>query len=250
MSLLLLFTGSTGGSQTITGSLFTNSNTFFAATVGRGAVNISGALYTNTNTLFGATVGRGAVNIAGALYTNTQTFYGSTLTTSATITGALFTNSQTFYQATIDAPAPQTITGALFVNANTFYAATVGAAARPAQGGAWLSEEQVRAYEKHRARKQRAIDELEETIERAYADLHGKVPQDELPSLEAESPAVVVKQARIIAKAIVGMKARGEAGTTELALLKKIKRLADQVMADINRQGEEEEAAIVMLLLA
>ena len=114
-----------GSPQGITGALYTNSNTFYGATVGRGTVTITGALVSNAQTFYAATVGRGAVDIAGALFTNSPAFYGATITTGAgIIPGELFANGQTFYGATLS-PGAVGITGALFENTNVFYAATV-----------------------------------------------------------------------------------------------------------------------------
>ena len=113
------------GTVTITGALVSNAQTFYAATVGRGAVDIAGALFSNAPAFYGATVTRGSVDIAGALFTNSLAFYGATITTGAVIiSGELFANGQTFYGATLS-PGAVGITGALFENTNVFYAATV-----------------------------------------------------------------------------------------------------------------------------
>lgn len=138
-----------GGGQSITGSLFTNTNSFYGATVGRGAVNISGALYSDADTffastlsatytvtgarfdnaaqLYAATVAPGTVTISGALFTDGDTFYAATIVRGAVnIAGALYTDPDSFYAATVgQAGAPQNIDGALFSNANALYGATV-----------------------------------------------------------------------------------------------------------------------------
>lgn len=57
--------------------------------------SLSPSLYTNTNTFFAATVGRGAVGLAPTLYTNSQTFFAPTV--GATVTPSLFTNAQQFF---------------------------------------------------------------------------------------------------------------------------------------------------------
>ena len=113
-----------GGSQSITGALYTNSNTFYGATVAPGTATVSGGLFTNSQTFYGATVGRSAVNIGGALYSNSNSFFGSTVSASYTIQGALFTDGDTFYGATVS-PGSVTIGGVLFSNSNAFYAAAV-----------------------------------------------------------------------------------------------------------------------------
>lgn len=111
------------GTQTITGALFTNTQTFFAAVVNRGAVNISGGLFTDTDTFFGAVV-KGLNTITGALYTDTDSFFGAVVSIGpATISGGLFTNSNTFFGATLGGIA--TINGGLYSNNNLFYAAAI-----------------------------------------------------------------------------------------------------------------------------
>ncbi len=140
-----------GGGQSITGSLFTNTNSFYGATVGRGAVNISGALYSDADTFYTATLGKtyaitgsrfdnsaqfyaatvapGTVTISGALFTDGDAFYAATVGRGAVnIAGSLYTDPDSFYAATVgQAGAPQNIDGALFSNANAFYGSTVGA---------------------------------------------------------------------------------------------------------------------------
>ncbi len=140
-----------GGGQSITGSLFTNSNSFYGATVGRGTVNISGALYSDTDTFYAATLGKtyaitgsrfdnsaqfyaatvapGAVTISGALFTDGDTFYAATVGRGdVNIAGSLYTDPDSFYAATVgQAGAPQNIDGALFSNASAFYVSTVSA---------------------------------------------------------------------------------------------------------------------------
>lgn len=118
------------GAQSITGALFTNSQTFYGATVGRGAVNIDGALVTNAQTFYGATVAA-SYAITGAKFDNSQTFYAAAVTPgSVDIAGALYTNSQTFYVATVSqGGSAQDITAALFTNVQSFFEATVAVGA-------------------------------------------------------------------------------------------------------------------------
>jgi hypothetical protein len=101
--------------------------TFYGATISQtgGAGSITGALFTNTQTFYTATVSA-SYGIAGTLFTDADTFYAATVASLATITGALFTDADTFYAATIVADGgPQTITGALAANDNEFFGATV-----------------------------------------------------------------------------------------------------------------------------
>ena len=115
-----------GGSQTLTGTLFTNTNTFYGGTVQRGAVTLSGTLFTNTNTFYAGTVAA-TYTIGGSLFTNTNSFYGGTVVPGAvTLTGSLFTDPDGFYGGTVaQSGAPQTLVGSLFTNSQTFYGGNV-----------------------------------------------------------------------------------------------------------------------------
>jgi hypothetical protein len=110
--------------QTLSPALFTNTQTFYAATVTRGAVNLTATLFTNSQTFYSPT--RTSSNaVSPSLYTNTQTFYSPTATRSNTIAPALYTNTQTFF-----APAVTTtraVQPSLFTNTQTFYGPTASA---------------------------------------------------------------------------------------------------------------------------
>lgn len=115
-----------GGSQTLTGTLFTNTNTFYGGTVQRGAVTLSGTLFTNTNTFYAGTV-KASYTVGGSLFTNTNSFYGGTVVPGAvTLTGSLFTDPDGFYGGTVaQSGGPQTLVGSLFTNSQTFYGGNV-----------------------------------------------------------------------------------------------------------------------------
>ncbi len=118
------------GTYTVTGARLDNSSAFYGATVTPGSVTINAALYTDPDTFYGATIGRGAVNITGVLFENANAFYGSTVSATYAIQGTRFDNTNTFYGAII-APGAVTITGALFQNSPTFYGATISQASGP-----------------------------------------------------------------------------------------------------------------------
>lgn len=102
--------------QTITPALFTNTNTFYDATIST-LTTITPALFTNSNSFFGATI--------------SQTGPGT-----QNIDTALFTNSNSFFAATISQfSAPQSITAARHNNTNTFFGAEVANPGIPAPGG-------------------------------------------------------------------------------------------------------------------
>lgn len=109
-----------GGGQTITGALFSNTNSFTANTVSATA-EITGSLFSNSNTFYGATVVNGQ-NITGSLFTNTNSFQTAVVSGTYNITGSLFSNSNAFYGATVsNGGATQNITGSLFTNSNSFF---------------------------------------------------------------------------------------------------------------------------------
>lgn len=118
-----LFFPATGG-QTLAPTLLTNSQSFYAPTVTRGAVSLAPSLFTNTQTFYAATVSRGAVALSPSLLTNSQSFPATTVTASYTLAPALLTNAQTFYGPTVS-PGAVTLAPTLLSNAQSFYAPTV-----------------------------------------------------------------------------------------------------------------------------
>lgn len=114
----------TTGSVTLTPSLFTNSQTFFAPTIST-SYSLTPALFTNSQTFFAPIVSAGAVVLTPTLFTNTQTFYGPTVALGDPILSPpLLTNEQVFFSPTITVGAV-TLTPALFTNTNSFFAPTV-----------------------------------------------------------------------------------------------------------------------------
>lgn len=100
----------------------------FSVPVSESTQNLTPSLFTNSNTFYAATVTTGAVTLQPALFSDSDTFYSATVNASIDLTAALFTDSDTFYAATVSqSGAPQTLTPSLFVDDDTFYAATVSA---------------------------------------------------------------------------------------------------------------------------
>lgn len=118
------------GTQTLTPTLYTNSQTFYSPTVTAGAVALAAGLFTNAQTFYAPTVAPGAVTLTPGLFTNSNTFYGHTLTTNYGLVASLFTNSPSFYAPTVSAGSV-TLAPTLFSNAATFYAPTVSQGAAP-----------------------------------------------------------------------------------------------------------------------
>ena len=113
--------------QTLTPTLYTNTQTFFAPTVTRGAVNLLPSLYTNTQTFFSADVTQagGGQSLTPSLYTNTQTFFSATVTAVKALTPSLYTNTQSYFAPTVS--TTYSLTPSLYTNAQIFYSPTVSA---------------------------------------------------------------------------------------------------------------------------
>jgi hypothetical protein len=109
------------GSQSVTGVLFSDGDTFFASTVARGAVGVTGTLFSNAGSFFGATVSA-SYGVAGNLFSNSNALFGASVSASSGITGSLLTDSDAFF-ASVTTTA-YGISGALYSDADTFYGAT------------------------------------------------------------------------------------------------------------------------------
>lgn len=106
------------GTQPLTPNLFTNTNTFYASTVGRSTVSLTAPLLANAQTFYAATV-NSAYALTPALFTNANTFYNATVAKSYTASAGLFTNNSTIYSANVT--YSNTLTPGLFTNTSTFY---------------------------------------------------------------------------------------------------------------------------------
>lgn len=108
--------------QSLTSSLYTDPDTFFAPTVAVGAVTLAPALFTDPDTFFTPTItqGAGLQTLTPALFTNTQTFFTPVLLSSYTLAPPLYTNSQTFFAPTVGRGAVA-LTPALYTNTQNFF---------------------------------------------------------------------------------------------------------------------------------
>lgn len=110
--------------QTLTPSLYTNPDTFYAATVTQSAAtqNLTVARYNNSNTFYSPSITK-TYNAVASRYNNSNTFYNATITTGAvTLTASRYNNSNTFYSAIVSTFSPtQNVVVNLFSNSNTFY---------------------------------------------------------------------------------------------------------------------------------
>ncbi len=77
------------GSQSLTPSLFTDADTFFAPTVSVGAVTLAPSLFSDADTFFGPTVtGTSNQTLTPSLYVNESVFFNATVSGGAVTQGA------------------------------------------------------------------------------------------------------------------------------------------------------------------
>ena len=122
------FAPTVSAGKTLTPSLFTNSSAFFAAVV-TASITLTPSLYADTDTFYSPTVSQsgGAQTLTPSLFVNGNTFYAPTVTRGAiTLTPSLYADADVFYSATVT-PGPVSLSPALYANSNTFYAHTVSA---------------------------------------------------------------------------------------------------------------------------
>ncbi len=106
-------------------SLFTNTQTFFDPTVTPGAVTLTPSLFTNSQTFFGPTVGTGGAtqDLFPTLVTNAQSFFTPSVTATKTLLPSLVTNTQTFFGPAIT--TTYGLTPSLVTNSQSFFSPTV-----------------------------------------------------------------------------------------------------------------------------
>jgi hypothetical protein len=106
-----------GAGQNLAPPLYTNDNTFYAASLTRGPVDLAPARFDNTNTFYG---GQLDLTLTAARFDNSNTFYGAQVNLDL-IQAARFDNSNTFYSPSLGFE----VLPDLYTNANTFYSPTV-----------------------------------------------------------------------------------------------------------------------------
>jgi hypothetical protein len=113
------------GAQTLTPSLYSNAQSFFAPTVSVGAVSLAPSLFTDGQTFYAPTVSQGVQVLTPALLTNSSSFYVPVVSVGAVaLSPSLLTNTQTFYGPTVT-QAGQALSPSLYSNSQSFYAPTV-----------------------------------------------------------------------------------------------------------------------------
>lgn len=143
-NLNVIFTAAPSGAQTLTPSLFTNTNTFYLTTITQTGPpqSLLPSLYSNVNTFYSATVSANAANqnLSASLLTNTQVFYSPVATTLNTLSPPMFADSDFVFPPTVTAiGAEQSLSASLFTNVSTIFAPTVGGVQpQPILGGGSL----------------------------------------------------------------------------------------------------------------
>lgn len=114
--------------QSLSPSLFSNTNTFYAATVSPGPVTLSPSLYQNSNGFFAANITQGGAtqNLTPSLVNNSNTIYSAVLTSVRTLTPTLYSNTSTFFAPQVT--SSKTLTPSLYGNTQVFYTPTVSTA--------------------------------------------------------------------------------------------------------------------------
>ena len=121
---------------------------FWGAT---GTQTLAPGLYTNSNTFYAATVTPGAVTLAPARYDNANQFYSPTVTSTNTLVAARYDNTNQFYSPVVtQAGGTQFLLPGLFVNSNQFFQATVsqlveggGGSGKKSKSKGWANERRV-----------------------------------------------------------------------------------------------------------
>lgn len=180
-----------GSTQTLTPSLFTNSQTFYAPTVTVGTVTLTPSLFTNNQTFYAPTVSS-AVTLTPNLFTNTNTFHGPTVSQGFLLEPSLFTNSNTFYDPTVTVGSV-TLSPSLVVNSNVFFGPTVSGGEVSTGGGAYVKKrKRAKTKEERGADWQRTLAQISRVKPEGVPDViepPADIPPEEVapstaPSLE------------------------------------------------------------------
>jgi hypothetical protein len=104
--------------------LYTDDDTFYAATVAPGAVNLAPDLYSDDDTFHEPTVTPGAVDLAPDLYVDDDTFHSPTITLD--VTPDLYADGDTFFTPTVTLGSVDLdLQPDLYADDDTFHAATI-----------------------------------------------------------------------------------------------------------------------------
>lgn len=225
--------------------------TFYGATISQtgGAGSITGSLVTNSQTFYSATVSA-SYGIAGTLFTDADTFYAATVTSLATITGALFTDADTFYGAVIAVEGgPQFITGDLAANDNQFFGATVSSQTPSSRPRGWDDSAPASGRRPRRpiVIYEEAPPEPEEVPKPRQVKVTRKAVQRALESTEAPVWPLSVKEAvKLLPAYVQVMPELGKPDTSAITAA-----IVERLKAEfVRRAMEADEEDVEMLLLA
>jgi hypothetical protein len=127
LSVSIPMTG--GGGQTLTATIYSDGDTFGAASITTGAVGLAPTLFADADSFGAAAVTRGAVSLAPTIYADGDTFGAATVGSGAvTLTATILTDGDTFGSPTVTRGAV-TLTPGLYTDADTFGAATIAVGA-------------------------------------------------------------------------------------------------------------------------
>lgn len=148
--------------KALTPSLYSDSDTFNSATVGRGPIGLTPSLFSNTTTFFTETVhsisaltvplitdsdtfysatvensGPGGQNLAPSLFTENDSFHSPTVVSTKALTASLFLDSDSFFSPAIGRGSVN-LTLSLFINNNVFFNTYLGGDASPSYSSVML----------------------------------------------------------------------------------------------------------------
>lgn len=111
--------------QTLTPSLYTNTNTFHNPTIAPGTVTLEPLLLDNSNTFFAANVTQGGSTqtITPSLFTNSNSIFDSAISANYSLVANRYDNLQTFFGPSVGSVV--TLAPSRYDNLNLFFAATV-----------------------------------------------------------------------------------------------------------------------------
>jgi len=204
---------------------------------GAATQTLTPSLYTNQQTFYAPTVTPGTVTLQPGLYTNTQSFYSPTVTVgTVTLLPDLFTNTNTIYPPTVLQAGLQTLLPDLFVNQNQFFPATIVGA-----GGGGMSK----GWEAERRRLELSLEQRQAT--QTLAKSKNKVAKRVAKRIEQYVAAEIDAQAEIeqIAQLQVEI-AKLEALHDNRKQFNQEMREAAQILKDF---VQDEQDAITLLML-
>ena len=204
---------------------------------GAATQTLTPSLYTNQQTFYAPTVTPGTITLQPGLYTNTQSFYSPTVTVgTVTLLPDLFTNTNTIYPPTVLQAGLQTLLPDLFVNQNQFFPATIVGA-----GGGGMSK----GWEAERRRLELSLEQRQAT--QTLAKSKNKVAKRVAKRIEQYVAAEIDAQAEIeqIAQLQVEI-AKLEALHDNRKQFNQEMREAAQILKDF---VQDEQDAITLLML-